>query len=277
MSSMKRMMNKKPSKLGSFYLGLLPFILVAVVYLFASHARLAENSHDKLLPSLSSFASAIDRMAFTPSKRTGEILFIEDTLSSMERLGLGIVISGMLALLMAIPLGLIPYVRSGFSPFVAAFSMIPPMAVLPILFIVFGMGELAKVALIVIGVTPLLVRDLQQRIMEIPVEQLIKAQTLGASSWTMVLRVILPQITPRLLDGIRLTLGTAWIFLISAEAISATEGLGYRIFLVRRYLSMDVILPYVLWITLLAFLFDYLLKKATYKMFPWYAVSQENK
>jgi len=274
---MKRLMNTKPAKLGSLYLGLLPFFMVIVVYLFASNARLAENAHDKLLPSMSSFASAIDRIAFTPSKRTGEILFIQDTKASLERLGIGIGISGVLALLMAIPLGLIPYVRSGLSPFVAAFSMVPPMAILPILFIVFGMGEMAKVALIVIGVTPLLVRDLQQRVMEIPVEQLIKAQTLGASSWTIIVRVILPQIMPRLLDGIRLTLGTAWIFLISAEAISATEGLGYRIFLVRRYLSMDIILPYVLWITILAFLFDFLLKKATYKIFPWYAVSQENK
>jgi NitT/TauT family transport system permease protein len=274
---MKRFMNNKPSKLGSFYLGLLPFILVVIIYLFASDARLAENPNDKLLPSMSSFVSAIDRMAFTPSKRTGEILFIEDTKSSLERLGLGILISAVLALLMAIPLGLIPFVRSGLSPFVAAFSMVPPMAVLPILFIVFGMGEMAKVALIVIGVTPILVRDLQQRVIEIPQEQLIKAQTLGASSWTIVWRVILPQIMPRLLDGVRLTLGTAWIFLISAEAIAATEGLGYRIFLVRRYLAMDVILPYVIWITLLAFLFDYLLKKVTYKMFPWYEVGGESK
>ena len=120
--------------------------------------------------------------------------------------------------------------------------MVPPMAILPILFIIFGMGELAKVALIVIGVTPLIVRDLQQRVMEIPVEQLIKAQTLGGTSWSIVLRVVLPQIFPRLLDAVRLTMGTAWIFLISAEAISATEGLGYRIFLVRRYLSMDVVI-----------------------------------
>ena len=157
---MKRLMIKKPSKLGSLYLGLLPFILVVVVYLFTSNARLADNPNDKLLPSLSSFSLAIDRMAFTPSKRTGEILFVQDTASSLERLGLGIFISGVLALLMAIPLGLIPYVHSGLSPFVAAFSMVPPMAVLPILFIVFGMGEMAKVALIVIGVTPILVRGL---------------------------------------------------------------------------------------------------------------------
>ncbi len=64
--------------------------------------------------------------------------------------------------------------------------------------------------------------------------------------------MVLPQIWPRLIDSLRLTLGSAWLFLIAAEAIASTEGLGYRIFLVRRYLAMDVILPYVVWITLLA-------------------------
>jgi NitT/TauT family transport system permease protein len=272
---MKRFMNLKPSKATALLLGLLPFVLVVLLYVFASDARLAENPNDKLLPSASSFMEAIDRMAFTPSKRTGEILFIQDTVSSLERLGLGVLISAVLALLMGIPLGLVPFVRAGLSPFVAAFSMVPPMAVLPILFIVIGMGEMAKVALIVIGVTPLIVRDLQQRVSEIPAEQLIKAQTLGASTWTIVVRIVLPQILPRLFDAVRLTLGTAWIFLISAEAIAATEGLGYRIFLVRRYMSMDVILPYVAWITFLAFLFDYLLKKFTYKVFPWYDAGKE--
>ncbi|NCB54593.1 MAG: ABC transporter permease subunit, partial [Epsilonproteobacteria bacterium] len=106
---------------------------------------------------------------------------------------------------------------------------------------------------------------------EFPKEQLIKAQTLGASSWTLAVRIIVPQMLPRLLDAVRLTLGTAWIFLISSEAIAATEGLGYRIFLVRRYLAMDMILPYVLWITVMVFLADFLLKKLTCKVFPWYA------
>ena len=272
---MKRFMNIRPTRGATLFLGLLPFIIAAVFYLVASDMRLSENPNDKLLPSMASFSEAIDRMAFTPSKRTGEILFIGDTVSSLERLGLGVLISAVLAMLIGIPLGFIPFLRAGLSPFVAAFSMVPPMAILPILFIVFGMGELAKVALIVIGVTPLLVRDMQQRVSEIPVEQLIKAQTLGASSWTIVMRVILPQVFPRLLDAVRITLGTAWIFLISAEAIAATEGLGYRIFLVRRYMSMDVILPYVAWITFLAFLFDFGLKKLTYKLFPWYTAGKE--
>jgi NitT/TauT family transport system permease protein len=61
----------------------------------------------------------------------------------------------------------------------------------------------------------------------------------------------------------------AWIFLISAEAIASTEGLGYRIFLVRRYLAMDIILPYVAWITLIAFLIDRALLWVSRRLFPW--------
>ena len=59
------------------------------------------------------------------------------------------------------------------------------------------------------------------------------------------------------------------IFLIAGEAIAATGGLGYRIFLVRRYLAMDVILPYVMWITLMAFAFDLLLRFASQRAFRW--------
>jgi len=84
-----------------------------------------------------------------------------------------------------------------------------------------------------------------------------------------VLRVVLPQLWPRLIDVLRLSLGAAWLFLIAAEAIASTEGLGYRIFLVRRYLAMDVILPYVAWITLLAFIMDWGLRLLRAKAFAW--------
>ena len=134
----------------------------------------------------------------------------------------------------------------------------------------FGLDELSKVVLIVFGIAPVIVRDLQQRVQELPREQIVKAQTLGGSTWQIVLRVILPQVLPRLIDAVRLSLGAAWLFLIAAEAIAATEGLGYRIFLVRRYLAMDVILPYVAWITLLAYVTDIGLRQLSRLLFPWY-------
>jgi NitT/TauT family transport system permease protein len=128
--------------------------------------------------------------------------------------------------------------------------------------------------LMTIGITPCIVRDLSMRAAELPTEQLIKAQTLGASSWQLVTRVILPQMWPRLIDAVRLTLGSAWLYLIAAEAIASTEGLGFRIFLVRRYLAMDVILPYVIWITLLAFTMDWALKQLRARAFPWADMSR---
>ena len=78
--------------------------------------------------------------------------------------------------------------------------------------------------LIVIGVAPFVMRDIGMRVAELPAEQLIKVQTLGASTWQAVLRVVLPQMLPRLIDAVRLSLGPAWLFLIAAEAIAATDG-----------------------------------------------------
>jgi NitT/TauT family transport system permease protein len=75
----------------------------------------------------------------------------------------------------------------------------------------------------------------------------------------------------------RFSLGAAWLFLIAAEAIAAQEGLGYRIFLVRRYMSMDVIFPYVIWITTLAFLMDFSLKRLSQVCFPWYHSNENGK
>ncbi len=271
---MKRLINVEPGRPWRIFLGVIPFALALLCYQLASDARLAENAADKLLPSLSSIVEAVDRMAFTPSKRTGEYLMLEDTLASLQRLGLGVGISALIGLVLGVVTGALPLARAGLMPFITFFSLIPPMAVLPILFITFGLGELSKVVLIIVGVMPFIARDMFQRVAEIPAEQRVKAQTLGANSWQIVLHVILPQVLPRLIDATRLSLGAAWLFLIAAEAIVATEGLGYRIFLVRRYLAMDVIIPYVIWITLLAFVIDLLLRLVSHRLFPWFHASK---
>lgn len=265
-----RLINRHPDRGSRLLLILLPLALVLLVYFSSSATRLAENPNDKLLPSAGQMADAIDRLAFTEDKRTGQYLFWADSAFSLKRLGLGLGIAALAGLTLGIAAGSLPLFGAPLSPLLTVLSMIPPLAILPILFIVFGLGELSKVMLIVIGVTPMLARDLEQRAREIPNELLIKAQTLGASTWTLILRLVLPQLLPRLLISLRLVLGSAWLFLIAAEAIASTDGLGYRIFLVRRYMAMDVILPYVAWITLLAWAMDLGLRQLTRLCFPWY-------
>ncbi len=270
MDTSRRWINAQPGALLKVALGLLPFLLLILVYQYQSDARKAENERDKLLPSFSEMSDAIDRHAFQPSKRSGEYLLWEDTASSLTRLLTGISIAALVGLCFGLSAGAFPMFDSVSTPLVTAVSLIPPMAILPILFIIFGLGELSKVMLIIIGIAPFISREIYLRTKEIPAEQLIKAQTLGANSSQVVFRVLLPQIAPRLIGAVRLSLGSAWLFLIAAEAIAATDGLGYRIFLVRRYLSMDVILPYVAWITFLAFVLDRCLILLSRKSFPWY-------
>jgi NitT/TauT family transport system permease protein len=213
--------------------------------------------------------SAFLQLATVPDKRSGDLILWADTYASLVRLFAGVGAATLAALCFGIAIGFIPRVRAFLSPFVTVVCVIPPLALLPILFIVLGLGETAKITLIAVGVAPVMVRDIANRVMELPPELVAKAQTLGGNSWTMVLRLVLPQATPRLLTCVRLALGPAWLFLIAAEAIASTEGLGYRIFLVRRYLSMDVILPYVAWITLLAVITDWLLVRLSQAVSPW--------
>jgi len=199
---------------------------------------------------------------------------LADTKASLTRLSLGVLLAALVGLLLGLNVGVFPGLDASFRPFITLIAMIPPLAILPILFITFGLGELAKVMLIFIGLFPMITRDVYLAVRKIPQEQITKALTLGATQLGVVYRIILPQVVPRLIDTVRLSLGAAWLFLIAAEAIASTDGLGYRIFLVRRYLAMDVILPYVLWITLLGFTMDWLLRALLRWRFSWYLVSQ---
>lgn len=265
-----RLINRKPGRVFAFALAAIPFAATVIAYAAASHYRRLENPADKLLPSLEQMASTFWRMAFAPDRRSGDYLLWVDTVDSLGRLGIGMGVATVFALSVGVLIGFIPHIRAALSPYVAAISLIPPITILPILFIMVGLGEASKILLVALGTAPVMTRATAQAVMDIPGELVIKAQTLGASTWQMMMRLVLPQVLPKLITAIRLGLVPAWIFLISAEAIASTSGLGYRIFLVRRYLAMDVILPYVVWITLLAYLIDRLLLALSRRAFPWH-------
>lgn len=252
------------------FLASLPFIIVLAAYTYTSHQRHIENPSDKLFPAAEQIGNAVERVAFTPDRRTGNYILWQDTYSSLKRLLIGLSLATLCALFIGLNMGMFPSMSSLMTAFITIASMIPPLAILPILLISFGIGEIGKIALIFIGTFPLMARDTYMAAKKIPKEQTTKALTLGASELAVVYKIVLPQIMPKLLTSLRLSLGAAWLFLIAAEAIAATDGLGYRIFLVRRYMSMDLIIPYVLWITFLGFLMDYAIRLVIRKRYSWY-------
>ena len=122
----------------------------------------------------------------------------------------------------------------------------------------------------IIGVTPTIILDTFNLTRSVPQEQIVKAFTLGAGDFDVAYRVILRQIAPRVLNSIRLNLKAVMLFLFAGEMIASTDGLAYRIALLRRHMGMDVIIPYVLWVALLLFLVDVAMRLINRKLHPWF-------
>jgi NitT/TauT family transport system permease protein len=200
--------------------------------------------------------------------KQGESLLWQDTRASGAR-----IIISMMFIFAGIYIGLFmgayPYAEKLLYRFVLFFDKIPAIAVLPILFIVFGLGETSKIALIVIGVAPTVILDTYLKVKEVHDEQIVKGMTLGASQPEIVFRIIFPQIIPKVLDTVRLNFKSVILFLIAGEALAAEAGIGYRIFVVRRYMDMATIFPYVVWISMLAFFVDMAFRTWIDRKYQW--------
>ena len=246
--------NARPGRVGALILSALPFIALIVVYGVASHVRHEENPDDKLMPSYQKMADGFYRTAAVPDRK-GEYRLLVDTVASTRRFAISTALCSV-AILVGLLMGVLPYCEKLLLRFALFFDKIPALALLPILFIVFGLGEVSKIALIVIGVFPTIILDTYLRGQAVPQEHITKGLTLGASDMEVAFHIVLPQILPGVLDTIRLNFKAIILFLIAGESLAATAGLGYRIFVVRRYLAMEVIIPYVIWMSVLAFLAD---------------------
>jgi NitT/TauT family transport system permease protein len=259
----------EPTRAQRLLLGSLLFLALGGVYVVASYYRHLDNPEDQVMPSIGQLADGFRRTAIVPD-RDGELRLWTDTAASARRFGLSLVI-----LFFAIPLGVamgtFPYVEALLYRFLVFFDKIPALSILPILFIVFGLDEVSKIALIVVGVFPTIALDAYLRAKCVPRERIIKAKTLGASEPEIAVRVVFPAVLPYLLDTIRLNLKSIMLLLIAGESLAATVGLGYRIFVVRRYLAMDIIIPYVIWMTGLLFAADWVLRLAVERprRFQW--------
>lgn len=255
-----------PSALPAI-LGLLIAAGVIGLYVFTSVARHEANPSDKIVPTIPQLVRGISGVV-TPD-RNGDVPLLVDTVASLQRFFLGIIIGSAIGIGVGLHMGLFPFVEALLLRSVQFFSKIPPLALLPIVFIIAGLGEFAKVLLIVIGVFPSILIAVYFRTKSIHREQFVKVLTFGGSTYEVV-TLALAEVMPYALNAVRINLLTAWLFLIASESIAAEAGLGYRIFLVRRYLAMETIIPYVLWIAILSFAFDMALGWWIKRKYPWY-------
>src|SRR5262245_30239555 len=163
----------QPSAAAKYVLSSLFFVLLIAAYLAGAYYRHRENPQDTVMPTMSQILDGLNRSAFERD-RNGDLLLWVDTLASGCRFGVSIGVI-FLAIPLGVGMGLFPYVEALFYRFLVFFDKIPALSVLPILFIVFGLDELSKIALIIIGVFPTVALDAHLRAKAIPREQIHKA------------------------------------------------------------------------------------------------------
>jgi len=274
----------KPSSLTCWALSWFLFAAGICLYFYTAQKRHKENPDDRVVPTIAQLGSGIYQAAMNPDadeepsadaagqsaiERFRNGMLWKDTVASSRRFLFGLALL-LPAVLLGLHMGLFPYFGVFFLRFILFFDKIIALSVLPILFIAFGIDELSKVMLIVIGVTPTIILDTFNLTKGVPPEQLVKGFTLGARDFDVAYRVVLKQIWPRVLNSIRLNLKPLMLFLLAGEMIASTDGLAYRIALMRRHMVMNIIIPYVLWVALLLFLVDLTMRLLNKRLHPWF-------
>ena len=176
--------------------------------------------------------------------------------------------------LVALPCGMLMAGSKRFTsliqPVIEFVRYLPVVALVPLTILYLGIGETQKYMVIWLGTFFQLVLMGCDTVSSVDKNYLNAAKTLGAGKWQVYREVIFPASLPGLLDDFRLTIGWAWTYLVVAEMVAASEGLGYIILKSQRFLATDVIFMGLLMIGLIGLATDFLLRLLTKILVPWY-------
>jgi NitT/TauT family transport system permease protein len=273
----------QPGRISVWTLSWFLFVAGIVLYFYVAQERHRENPDERVMPTIGQMVRGFSDAALKPAEeeeaqaasgsslvaRFGSSMLWKDTEASGRRFLISVALL-FPAVLLGLHMAMFPVIGAFFLRFILFFDKIVALSLLPILFIAFGIDELSKIMLIVIGVTPTIILDTFNLSKSVPREQIVKGFTLGANDFSITYRIVFKQILPRVLNSIRLNLKAVMLFLFAGEMIASTDGLAYRIALLRRHMGMDTIIPYVLWVALLLFLVDFAMNRINHKLHPWF-------
>ncbi|HVO53088.1 MAG TPA: ABC transporter permease, partial [Solirubrobacterales bacterium] len=178
-----------------------------------------------------------------------------------------------LATVMAIPIGvLIGTYRvweAAIEPLVDFIRYMPVVAFIPLTILWTGTGDTQKFLIIWIGTFFQQVLLIMDNVKRVPMDYVNLGYTLGMKDRNIIARIIIPSSAPAIWDSMRISLGWAWTWLVLAELVAATSGLGYRITTAQRYFETDLIIGYILVLGCLGLIFDQVMKFLARRLFKY--------
>jgi NitT/TauT family transport system permease protein len=196
--------------------------------------------------------------AGTQMLRSGELL--HDTWASVRRILLGFGLAVAISVPLGFLMGTFQFAQALLEPVIGVLRYLPASAFLPLMIIWLGLGEPSKVAILVIGVVFFNTLMTADAVRVVPRELISVSYTLGATRSEVLRKVVLPYALPGILDAMRVNAAAAWNFVVVAELVAATSGLGYRITRAQRFLQTDRIFAVLVVIGLIGLTLDILLR-----------------
>jgi NitT/TauT family transport system permease protein len=195
--------------------------------------------------------------------------FLYDIAITIWRVVGGFVLAAILAVPLGVLMGTYKPIEAFFEPFVSFARYLPASAFIPLLILWAGIGEAQKLSVIFIGAVFQLILMVAVAVSNTRRDLVEAAYTLGARDWGIVTRVLIPASAPEIAEILRLVLGWAWTYVIVAELIGSSSGIGHMIVDSQALLNTGQIIFGIIIIGLIGLISDFLFKAANRALFPW--------
>ena len=249
-------------------LGLIPLVILLVCWWIVTRGIPEERVlGPTILPSPSEVVQSLGDLLHS-SDQDNRTLFDHIGLS-LRRVGLGYLLALSIVLPLGILMGAFGSVRSMFDPVVTASGYIPIATLVPLTMSWFGLDEMQKVVFLAMAFGIFLLPMVVKAIDSVPDVYLRTAYTLGASRWAVVRRVLVPVALPDIWHSMRLAFGVGWTYLVLAEVVVKTGGLGDLIDTARRRAMSGRVYLVIIIITLIAWVADMLWVRFGLLFFPY--------
>jgi NitT/TauT family transport system permease protein len=198
----------------------------------------------------------------------------DDARISFYRIVIGFLIASAMSIPIGVLIGCFRVWEAAIEPLVDFVRYMPVVAFVPLTILWAGTGDTQKFLIIWIGTFFQQVLMVMDNVKRVPEDFVGLGRTLGLPERKILMRIVVPSALPGIWDTLRISLGWAWTWLVLAELVAATSGLGYRITVSQRYFETNTIIGYILLLGIFGLITDQAMKAMEKVLFRYAARAQ---
>ncbi|GHA45711.1 hypothetical protein GCM10008927_08410 [Amylibacter ulvae] len=193
----------------------------------------------------------------------------ENVFWSLIRVVVGFALGCLFGIPLGFAMGLNSWLRGWFEPIVEFMRPVPPLALIPLIIIWFGIGEQGKISLLFLAALWIMTIAARSGVSGVNIAKVHAAYSLGATKKQILTKVILPNSLPEIFTGARVAMGVCWGTVVAAELVAAEKGAGKMIIAASKFSLTDIVIIGIIIIGVIGYLIDVLMRIAERRLVPW--------